>query len=72
MFGFVLAANLPGLIQVLLLLVINSIHLVLMGYIVANNIFNSRIKILTRMLNLVSIIAIEGLILGYNVNYNSI
>jgi hypothetical protein len=71
-FGVILGSSVPGLAQVLLLILINSGILGLLGYAILHNVFNSRVKMIMRTLNLLSVLAIEVLILCYNLIYCSI
>jgi hypothetical protein len=56
--GVFLAAKISGEVQIGILLSLNSIHLVLVCYLIKNKIFNSRVKIITRTVNLISVISI--------------
>lgn len=72
MFGIFLSMNVSGLIQLFILITINIIHMLIIIYIIVHKIYNSKLKILTRSINLLCVIALEGIILGYNMNYNNI
>lgn len=65
-FGIFLAMPLAGSTQLYLLLAINGAHLFLILYLLWHNIPNSRLKIGTRTINLLCVIALEVLILAYN------
>lgn len=70
--GLLLGTGLSGLVQTFLLISINIGHLLMIAYIVAYRVYKSKIKILTRTINLVCVIVLEGLVLGYNLTYSSI
>lgn len=65
-FALSLSQWIPGLIQLYLLLTLNLIHLAFQIYLVASKVFRSRIKIVIRFINSLCILALEFLILLYN------
>lgn len=71
-FAMFLSPILPGLVQIILLVTINTAYLFLIIYIVINKIFTSKIKVLIRIISLLSLISLEIVILVYNMNYSEV
>lgn len=67
-FAMCLLGVLPGLIQIYLLIILNSLHLAFQVYLVVSRVYKSRMKIIIRFTNGFCIIAIEIMILLYNLN----
>lgn len=72
MFGIMLGTNLPGLLQLMLMLTLNILHALIILYIVVQNLYMSKVKTLTRIINLICLITLESLILSYHLAYHSI
>lgn len=72
MFGIMLGTNLPGLLQLMLMLCLNILHALIILYIVVQNLYMSKVKTLTRIINLICLITLESLILSYHLAYHSI
>ena len=50
--------QIPGLLQILLLLSVNSFQIYLIVYMVSNNLYTSKIKVITRSINLLCVVCI--------------
>lgn len=70
-FAMFLTPALPGLIQINMLIFVNLMHFFFIAYIVLNRLFTSKIKVITRAINVLSIIVLELVILIYNINYSA-
>ena len=69
-FAISLSPAIPGLIQVNLLIILNTAHLFLIIYILLNRLSTNKLKILARTVNILSLIALELVIMIYNINYS--
>ena len=69
-FAISLSPAIPGLIQVNLLIILNTSHLFLIIYILLNRLSTNKLKILARTVNILSLIALELVIMIYNINYS--
>lgn len=67
-FGLILNQEIPGLVQIFLMILVNFVQVSLIVYMVANRLYTSRLKVITRSINVICIIGIEFLILAYNVS----
>jgi hypothetical protein len=65
-FALCLTFSLPGLIQIYLLITLNTVHLAFQLYLVVSKVYLSKSKVVIRLVNSVSVIAVEVLILVYN------
>lgn len=68
LFALCLLSIFPGLIQIYLLIILNSLHLAFQFYLVVARTYKSKMKIIIRFINDICIITIEVLILLYNLN----
>ena len=64
--GILLADAIPASFQLYLILIVNILHLVYLCYIAINGIFSSALKVLILLINGISIIGIEIIIITYN------
>ena len=64
--------QIPGILQVLLLLSVHLFQIYLIIYMVSNTLYNNKLKVITRSINLLCVICIEVMILAYNINYLSV
>jgi hypothetical protein len=67
-FAMCLLGALPGLVQIYLLIILNSLHLAFQVYLVVSRVYKSKMKIIIRFTNGFCIISIEIMILLYNLN----
>lgn len=67
-FALCLTFTLPGLIQIYLLITLNTVHLAFQLYLVVSKVYLSKSKVLIRLVNSISVIAVEVLILIYNLD----
>ena len=58
MFGIFLCPSIPGLVQIFLLISLNFTQFFLLVYVVINKLYTSKIKIVTRSVNIVCILGI--------------
>jgi hypothetical protein len=68
-FALCLTDTLPGLVQVYLLICLNTGHLAFQLYLVSAKTFKSKSKVIVRLINSLCIIAVEILIIVYNLNW---
>ena len=68
LFALCLISILPGLIQICLLIILNSLHLAFQIYLVVARTYKSKIKVIIRFINGICVIIIQILILLYNLN----
>lgn len=67
-FALCLLSMIPGLVQIYLLIVLNFLHLAFQVYLVVAQTYKSKMKIVIRVTHDICIIAIEVMILLYNLN----
>jgi hypothetical protein len=67
-FAMCILSIIPGLVQIYLLIILNSVHLAFQVYLVVARTYKSKMKIVIRFTNDFCIIAIEIMILLYNLN----
>ncbi len=67
-FAMCLLSSLPGLVQIYLLVILNFLHLAFQVYLVVSRVYKSKMKIVIRFTNGFCIIAIQIMILLYNLN----
>lgn len=67
-FALCLTHSLPGLVQIYLLITLNTVHLAFQIYLVVTKVYRSKSKVLIRLINSFSVITVEILILVYNLN----
>ena len=72
LFGLSLLNYIPGMIQGYCVISVNGIYLAFILYIVSQKIFNSKLKMLTKTLNVLCVIGIEGIMIYYNYRPHSI
>ena len=71
-FALFLNPVIPGIVQVVLLMFINFLQFFIVVYMVSNRLYTSKLKIITRTINLICVLGIEAMILSYNINDYSI
>lgn len=67
-FAMFLLSIFPGLVQIYLLILLNSLHLAFQVYLVVARTYKSKMKIIIRFINDICIITIQVMILLYNLN----
>jgi hypothetical protein len=68
LFALIILKNLPGLVQIYLLITLNTAHLSFQIYLIFSKVYLSKSKVVIRLINSVSIIIVELLIVVYNLN----
>ena len=58
MFGIFLCPSISGYTQIFLLIVLNFTQIVMLVYVVVNKLYTGKLKIITRLVNVVSILGI--------------
>ena len=66
LFGLALLYFIPGTIQGYSVICINTIYLAFMLFVISKRIFNSKLKMLTKTINALCVIGIEGVMIYYN------
>jgi hypothetical protein len=66
-FALALSPWLPGAVQIYVMLTLNSLHLFFQLYLIAVRAFNSKMKVIIRLIYSLCVITLEVLILIYNV-----
>lgn len=67
-FAAFLLSSIPGLIQIYLLITINTIHLSFQIYLIATKVYLNLAKVIVRFINSFCVIFLEILIVLYNIN----
>ena len=67
-FALALTSSVPGLVQVYLLITINISHLSFTIYLILTDVYRSKSKIIIKIVNSISMMILEVLIIIYNVN----
>jgi len=68
-FALCLTDTLPGLVQIYLLICLNSVHLGFQLYLISAKTYKSRSKVVVRLINSICIIGVEVLIMVYNLSW---
>lgn len=72
LFGLSLLYYIPGMVQGSWIIAVNTIYLSFMLYVISQKIFNSKLKMLTKTINVLCVIGIEIVMLYYNKEQHSI
>lgn len=68
-FALCLTDTLPGIVQIYLLICLNGVHLGFQLYLIIAKTYKSKSKVIVRLINSSCVIAVEALILVYNLSW---